>query len=122
MAMARTAIDSTAPDSLVDAGPMQNMLVVLTSRRDTLYQTTDAKGKVSFTDVPPGAWVVTIVAADLPMHHAFDRQSYELSLEPGQVVSTEFRLVPRRRAVQMVTNGSTESISRADPAATAAQR
>lgn len=104
MAVTRTAVDADEPDSLVDAGPMQNMVVALAGARDTLYQTTDTKGRVSLTDVPPGAWVVTIVGADVPLHHAFDRQSFDLTLEPGQVVNTAFRLVPRRRAVQMIAS------------------
>lgn len=104
MAVTRTALDADDPDSLVDAGPMQNMVVALAGARDTLYQTTDTKGKVSFTDVPAGSWVLTIVGADVPLNHVFDRQTHELSLEPGQTVSTAFRLVPRRRAVQMIAS------------------
>lgn len=111
MARAQTVLDSGAADSLVDAGPLENMLVALSSRRDTLYQTTDSKGRVSFTDVPPGEWVVTIVGADLPANHVFDRQSHDLSLAPGEVVTTSFRLLPRRRAVQMVASEGTGTVA-----------
>lgn len=99
-AVARTAM-AQAPDSLVDAGPLSNATLVLIGERDTLFRTTLADGKATFTDVPPGRWVVSI-RGDAPAFHRFDPDRLELTLAPGESRSLSFRLVPRKREVQMI--------------------
>jgi len=102
-ASARTAVGGVS-DSLVDAGALANATLMLTGDRDTLYRTTNDKGSVSFTDVPPGHWVVT-VRGDAPAFTRFDPDRLELSLAPGETRALVFRLVPRKREVQIIGDG-----------------
>ncbi|MEX2178911.1 MAG: hypothetical protein WD801_09390 [Gemmatimonadaceae bacterium] len=98
--VARTGV-AGAPDSLADAGALSNATLMLTGARDTLYRTTNASGKVSFADVPPGDWLLSI-RGDAPAHHRFDPDRVELTLEPGETRTLSFRLMPRRREVQII--------------------
>jgi hypothetical protein len=109
----RTGI-AGAPDSLVDAGPLANATLVLSGERDTLYRTTSEKGTALFTDVPPGHWVIAI-RGDAPAFHRFEPDRVELTLKPGETVRQEFRLVPRRREVQMIGDGQELKSTTADP-------
>lgn len=111
----RTGI-AGAPDSLVDAGPLSNATLVLTGERDTLYRTTAENGTATFTDVPPGEWVIAI-RGDAPAFHRFDPDRAELTLEPGETQRHDFRLVPRRREVQMIGDGQELKSISADPKA-----
>ena len=115
-ATARTSV-AGAPDSLSDAGPLANAMLMLVGERDTLYRTTDESGKVSFTDVPPGAWVVSI-RGDAPAFHRFDPDRLELRLAPAETRNIAFRLVPRRREVQLIGGGQELRPTAADPKTT----
>jgi hypothetical protein len=115
----RTGI-AGAPDSLVDAGPLANATLVLAGARDTLYRTTAENGTATFTDVPPGHWVIAI-RGDAPAFHRFDPDRAELTLKPGEIQRHDFRLVPRRREVQMIGDGQELKSMTADPKSQAPQ-
>lgn len=100
---ARTGIGAVA-DSLVDAGPLANATFVLAGERDTLYRTTRDDGSATFTDIPPGAWTLS-VRGDAPAFHRFDPERLELTLAPGEHRKLQFRLVPRKREVQLIGDG-----------------
>jgi hypothetical protein len=116
-AVTRTGI-SGAADSLSDTGPLANAMLMLVGSRDTLYRTTTEDGKVSFTDIPPGAWVVSI-RGDAPAFHRFDPDRVELKLAPAETQTLTFRLVPRRREVQLIGDGQELRPTTAAPRATA---
>jgi hypothetical protein len=97
---ARTAI-AGAPDSLVDGGALSNATLMLVGERDTLYRTSQSDGKASFTDVPPGRWVISI-RGDAPAFHRFDPDRVELTLAPGESRALVFRLIPRKREIQII--------------------
>lgn len=111
----RTGI-AGAPDSLVDAGPLANATLVLAGARDTLYRTTSENGTATFTDVPPGSWSIAI-RGDAPAFHRFEPDRMEMTLEPGETQRHDFRLVPRRREVQMIGDGQELKSQTADPKA-----
>jgi hypothetical protein len=115
-AIARTGVAGAA-DSLLEAGSVENATLVLTGERDTLYRTTAANGKALFTDVPPGAWTIT-VRGDAPAFHRFDPDRLELKLAPGETQALTFRLVPRRRDVQIIGPAQELTPQLADPKAT----
>jgi hypothetical protein len=98
--VSRTALAGVA-DSLDDAGPLASAMLMLVSDRDTLYRTTRDDGPVSFTDVPPGRWVISI-RGDTPAFHRFDPDRVELTLAPAETRKLEFRLLPRRREIQII--------------------
>lgn len=115
-AMVRTAMGD-APDSLRESGGVSNATLILAGERDTLYRSTGENGKAVFTDVPPGAWTLTI-RGDTPAFTRFDPDRLDLVLEPGASQGVTFRLVPRRREVQMIGDGQELRATTADPKAT----
>ncbi|HEU4994795.1 MAG TPA: hypothetical protein VFT29_08245 [Gemmatimonadaceae bacterium] len=92
------------PDSLVEAGAVANATLVLAGQRDTLFRTTNDKGVATFTDIPPGTWAVA-VRGDAPVFTRFDPDRVEVTLAPGETKSIAFRLVPRKREVQLIGEG-----------------
>ena len=77
---------------------------MLIGERDTLYRTTGENGRTSFTDVPPGAWRI-FIRGDAPAFHRFDPDRVDVTLAPGETKTLTFRLVPRRREVQLIGDG-----------------
>jgi len=114
-ALARTGI-AGAPDSLSDAGPLPNAMLMLVGERDTLYRTTNESGKASFTDIPPGSWTISI-RGDAPAFHRFEPDRAVVRLAPAEARSLTFRLVPRRRDVQLIGTGQELRPTTADPKA-----
>jgi hypothetical protein len=64
--------------------------------------------------VPPGTWRITI-RGDAPAFHRFDPDRIELTLAPGETKAIAFRLVPRRREVQLIGDGQELRPTTADP-------
>lgn len=112
-AITRTGV-AGAPDSLAEAGSVENATLVLAGERDTLYRTTAANGKAIFTDVPPGHWTIT-VRGDAPAFHRFDPDRLQLTLAPGESQTFQFRLIPRRRDVQILGTSQELTPTVADP-------
>jgi hypothetical protein len=109
LVVARTGIGS-APDSLADGGPVEGVTVLLIGGRDTLYRTTDATGRYLFTDVPSGAWTI-MVQGDPPSQTQWERERVSTELKPGGALEVDFRLVPRRRKVRMVSGDGIDDTS-----------
>lgn len=99
--VARTGIGSV-PDSLADGGPMAGVSVALAGVHDTLYRTTDASGAYVFTDVPSGSWTV-IVMAEMPEQTQWEQERIPIVLRAGEKPTVDFRLVPKRRRVKIVS-------------------
>jgi hypothetical protein len=99
----RTGVAGGA-DSLADAGPLAGATLILAGVRDTLYRTTSDSGTAMFTDIPPGDWSVT-VRGDTPAFYRFDPERVTLLLKAGETRPLTFRLVPRRRDVQIIGGG-----------------
>lgn len=109
----RTAVGQGA-DSVREVGAVSNAMLVLAGERDTLYRSTGESGKVSFTDVPPGKWTLSI-RGDMPAFTRFEPDRVELVLAPGESAAHTFNLVPRRREVQMIGEGEELRPTTADP-------
>lgn len=98
--VARTSIGGE-PDSLVDAGPMRGVVVLLTSGRDTLYRTTNDLGQFRFTELAPKHWALKVVTPPAARSR-YEPEEMQLDLEPGVSADASFRLVPVHREVHML--------------------
>ena len=101
MAAANGSLEG-AGDSLVDAGALENAMVALEGARDTIYQTTDAKGRVDFGHVAPGAWTVHVLSAEIPEFHTLEVDRFTIVVAPGETRDVQFRVVPKRRTIRML--------------------
>ncbi|HXD48346.1 MAG TPA: hypothetical protein VN600_06210 [Gemmatimonadaceae bacterium] len=89
-------------DSLVDKGGLENAMVALEGARDTIYQTTDANGRVDFGHVAPGAWTVHVLSAEIPDFHTLEMDRFTIVVAPGETRDVQFRVVPKRRTIRML--------------------
>jgi hypothetical protein len=55
------------------------------------------------------------IRGDAPAFHRFDPDRVELTLAPGAAQTLSFRLVPRRREVQLIGGGQELRNEAADP-------
>ena len=75
-----------------------------------VYQTvTDAHGSFEFSHLPPGEWQLQVSTRGLPEHHRLDPESQAVSLQPGDAVSVEVRLIPVARTFEIIDGGEVGS-------------
>ena len=116
---AATRTTGAGSDSLREAGAVSNATLVLAGERDTLYRSSDEDGRAVFTDIPPGKWSL-LIRGDMPAFTRFDPDRVELSLDPGEQEKVAFRLVPRRREIQVIGDGQELRATNSDSKATTA--
>ena len=92
-----------------EAIPMTDVVVMLTSQRDTMYQTTDDEGQADFGTVDEGAWTVTVLG-DLPAFTRWEKSSIDVAIGGGARAEPEFRLVPRERNVRPVASSGGDEV------------
>lgn len=91
-----------APDTLVDAGPLASVALLLTSGADTVRAVTDDQGRYSAPELRVGRWTVSVAPADLPARHMLAPSRVELDLASGEVRTLALRAIPVRPAVQFI--------------------
>lgn len=95
-------------DSLIQVGTLPNVTVALEGVRDTLYQTSDDRGRIDFGSIAPGRWTISVLAgAELPDHHAFAAERMSVVLDAGEKRDVALEIVPRKRVVTFVGPGET---------------
>ena len=62
-------------------------------------------GRFAFEGVAPGAWTLRVLHADLPRHHAVERDAYAVALAPGEAGHLEIGVRPLRRQIRLVETG-----------------
>jgi hypothetical protein len=90
-----------APDSIVDAGPLTDIVVTLADG-DTVRAVPDATGRFRFADLHPGRWVLTVSSTTSGPQQRLERERFEFDLKPGDARDVEIRALPVRRAVRIV--------------------
>jgi hypothetical protein len=80
-------------------------LIALRQGQDTLRVLTDSAGRFVLNGIRPGEWHVSLWGAALPDQHYAERDTLTIMLVTGATDSLAFRVLPRRRTIQMVTSG-----------------
>lgn len=105
----RTSMTGRTADADTSARGLGEVLVVLSGPSGTYQETTDGSGRFSFSRMPPGAWTVSIEPGELPPHHAFDRTSVDMDLEPGGEAEAQFLAVPEIQRIRLIDEGEVET-------------
>ncbi|MBN1781904.1 hypothetical protein JW948_12305 [bacterium] len=90
---------------LADSTTMQTLanIVVEMSRGDeVIRRVTDAGGRFVFEELRPGKWQVRCIDKYLPEYHQMEKSVIEVDIEPGEGVSLDIHIVPKRRAIRML--------------------
>lgn len=91
-------------DSVIDNGAVaQGSVVALISGRDTLWQSSDDRGRIDFGSVAPGHYTMAVVAGEIPEFMAYENKEIAVDVAAGDQREVEFRLLPQPRAVEFVT-------------------
>ncbi|HTO93605.1 MAG TPA: carboxypeptidase-like regulatory domain-containing protein, partial [Bacteroidota bacterium] len=96
----------TSRTAIAEAGKGSGLVVELTGSEGTLRRFTDNRGKFRFADIRPGEWVLRLLPEGLPEYHYIERDSIRLTLSPRGRVDTTFRVLPRKRRIQILEEGS----------------
>ena len=88
------------------AEPVRQAILELSGPSRRLRTVADRDGRFAFEGVPPGAWTLRVLHADLPRHHAVERDAYAVSLDPGGAGHVEIGVQRRRRQIQMIQSGT----------------
>jgi hypothetical protein len=89
-------------DSLIDVGAVSQALISLAGSRDTLWQTSDDRGRIDFGSLAPGHYVMSVVGGDLPEFTAFERRHIDIDVVAGEQREVELRVLPQQRVVQFI--------------------
>jgi len=106
-------------DSVIDNGAVaQGSVVAMINGRDTLWQSTDDRGRIDFGSVAPGHYTMAVVAGDVPEFMAYEQKEITVDVSAGEEREVDFRLLPQTRAVEFI---SAETVLVAAPVAAPAQ-
>jgi hypothetical protein len=87
-------------DTLTEVGAVGQMMVALVTPTDTLWQSSDERGRVDFGAVAPGTYVVAIPRYDVKDHMILAKSEFVVEAQAGQQHQVDFKLVPEVRAVE----------------------
>jgi hypothetical protein len=99
---ARALGDSSA---VVAAAAVGGALVSAWQGGDTIRGVTNGDGRFNFAGLRPGRWTLKVSAAELPAHHYLEHDTLSIQLAAGERSDLLLRVLPRRRAVRMLTQG-----------------
>ena len=87
-------------DTLTEVGALGQVVVAMVTPTDTLWQTSDERGRVDFGSVVPGRYTIAVPRYDAPDHMAFAKTEFVIEVGAGEQKQVEFKLVPEIRAVE----------------------
>jgi hypothetical protein len=106
----QAANDTTQP-AIVELGGHPNVIVELVNGDDLNRRVTDNRGRFTFANMRPGHWTLRIADGNLPQNYYFDKEAVEFDVAPGQAAERTFKALPKRRRIQMISQGVTIAVS-----------
>ncbi len=98
---------SNVETTLVEAYSVANILVEIRNGSAVKRRVTDRRGRFVFEELPPGKWVLKVHKHNLPDHHYFQKDEFDLELAPGGKKEILVRVLPKKRPIRMIANGGT---------------
>lgn len=92
-------------NDLMEAYGLANVLVEFSCEGDVLRVLTDRKGRFGFNGVRPGTWTLRVLAENLPRHHSFEKDRFQIELTYGDKKQTLIRVLPRKRMIRIIEEG-----------------
>jgi hypothetical protein len=89
-------------DTLTEVGAMGQVVVALVSNRDTVWQTSDDRGRVDFNGLAPGQYTIALPRFEAPEFMALSQKEFTVDVTGGEQRQVDFKLVPQVRAVEFV--------------------
>lgn len=89
----------------VEIGGHPNVILELSNSLESHRRLSDNRGRFTFSGVRPGRWVLQVLEGNLPANHYIERESFEVELMPGGTQQALFKILPRKRRIQIVQEG-----------------
>ena len=97
-----TSATPNGADSVIDVGAVGQAVVALISSRDTIWQSSDDRGRIDFGSIAPGQYTMKVVAGDIPEFTVFEKKEIDINVVAGETREVELRLLPQSRAVEFI--------------------
>ncbi len=96
--------DTSAP--IGNSAGQAGVLLELTNGKDYNRRISDSHGRFTFADIRPGVWRLSVIGGNIPEYHSVVPESLTLDLRPGEQKDVPIRLVPRKRAIRILQEGT----------------
>ena len=93
---------ATSGDTLTEVGAVGGVPVALVTPGDTVWQTSDERGRVDFGSIAPGRYTVAIPRYSAPDRMALAQATFEIEVGAGENRQVDFKLIPQVRAIEFV--------------------
>jgi hypothetical protein len=103
---AEEGITDTTQTRLADAGGRQGIILELSNGVEIHRRITDTQGRFLFADLRPGRWTLRVAGGDMPAQHYLERESLDLEVQPGSEHQVALRILPRRRTLRIIQEGT----------------
>lgn len=94
-----------AKSQLIERTPHAGTAVELRGEGDVFEQVTDGQGRFLFEGLRPGRYVLRVYDDNLPEFHVFEKDTFELDLNPAGKEEITIRVVPVSRPIQIIDQG-----------------
>ena len=106
--------DTTA-SQLVERAPLCGTTVELRGEGDVFEQVTDKDGRFLFEGLRPGSYTLRVLDDNLPESHVFERDTFELTLKPGDKQEVTVKVVPVVRTIELIDGGEVRIKKKREP-------
>lgn len=90
-----------------DCEGLAGILIEIKKDDEVFRRVTDAKGQFAFEELRPGKWTVKLYPQNLPEHHRFEKETFEIELRPGERFTQKIYVFPKKRRIQLLEEGGT---------------
>ncbi|HEX9614013.1 MAG TPA: SPOR domain-containing protein, partial [Bacteroidota bacterium] len=97
-----TFVDTDTGEVVREMGPHKGVLIEAHNGTELHRRVSDARGNVLFAELKPGRWTVRVVGGEVPLYHALEQESYELSVAGGEQKTVGFSIMPRKRTIRII--------------------
>jgi hypothetical protein len=94
-----------AADTLLSSG-LPNAVLELTDGTGLFRRVTDSHGRFDYSGIRPGRWSLRILRGNLPDQHVPDTDSVVFTLAPGSHYEALFKILPRKRTIRILEEGT----------------
>lgn len=93
-------------DELAAVAGEEAVALELTNGRDVWRAQTDRAGNAAFDRLPAGNYRLRVAASELPPLHTIETPERTLTLKPAETETVPIRILPQRRTLRMLEQGS----------------
>lgn len=104
-AFAREGLRDTAT-ALVEVGGKTGIIIELSNGVEIHRRVSDNRGRFVFNDLRPGRWRLSVVGGEIPPFHYIEHDSTIIDLRPGDTVRNDLTILPRKRRVRIIQEGT----------------